>query len=302
MKIKLLTIAAVVALGAAGSAMAIGQAVSIDTVHGSVISGSDSLVYSDSTLTLYIRMTTPDSVVQAFSNGFKIYSPDGAEWGATTGDTVVGGPVNEVNFDFVTIPWVNTFSITGSGADTIGFQASVLAVGTGFPAGTDAVTHFIEIGPIDQQYDGDTVCIDSAFYPNAGTWTWSAAGGIGDGFIPAWSGPHCFQISTDGTDVNTRAADGLPTEWMMSQNYPNPFNPVTQIAFDVPSRAHVTLNVFNVLGQQVATLVDQELARGSYTADWDGTSSSGGEVASGVYFYRLETDNYIDTKKMVLMK
>ncbi|MCK4626413.1 MAG: FG-GAP repeat protein [Phycisphaerae bacterium] len=80
-------------------------------------------------------------------------------------------------------------------------------------------------------------------------------------------------------------------------NYPNPFNPATEIAFTLPRAAEVKLEVFNVMGQKVTTLIDKQMNAGEHTCVWDGS-----DVASGVYFYRLETPDFVDTKKMVLMK
>jgi len=96
--------------------------------------------------------------------------------------------------------------------------------------------------------------------------------------------------------------DNLPSTFALDQNYPNPFNPTTQIAFDLPTKSHVTLTVYNVLGQRVVTLVDEKLAAGKYVADWNGRSSGGTEVASGIYFYRIHTERFVQTKKMVLLK
>ena len=113
-----------------------------------------------------------------------------------------------------------------------------------------------------------------------------------------------FDIPTDlsvGTEVLTDGTD-LPTSYALSQNYPNPFNPNTEIKFDILVRSHVTLTVYNVLGQRVATLVDKEMLPGSYVADWNSTSDNGKEVTSGVYFYKLEADDFIQTKKMLLLK
>jgi hypothetical protein len=89
----------------------------------------------------------------------------------------------------------------------------------------------------------------------------------------------------------------LPTVFALRQNYPNPFNPTTQIAYDLPQRSRVDLGVFNVLGQRVATLVNAEQGAGTYHATWDGT-----DAVSGIYFFRLTADNYVSTKKMVLLK
>ncbi|HWR81715.1 MAG TPA: T9SS type A sorting domain-containing protein, partial [Candidatus Deferrimicrobium sp.] len=94
----------------------------------------------------------------------------------------------------------------------------------------------------------------------------------------------------------------LPTDYALHQNYPNPFNPSTEISFDVPAASHVTLSVYNVLGQSVTTLVDREMAAGRYSASWDGTSDSGVKTASGIYFYKLIAGDFTETKKMVMLK
>lgn len=89
----------------------------------------------------------------------------------------------------------------------------------------------------------------------------------------------------------------VPGEYTLDQNYPNPFNPSTQINYTVPQRGYLTLKVFNVLGQQVSTLFDGVRQAGSYVATFDGS-----KLASGVYFYRLQSNNVSITKKLVLMK
>jgi hypothetical protein len=94
----------------------------------------------------------------------------------------------------------------------------------------------------------------------------------------------------------------LPTEFELSQNTPNPFNPTTQIAFALPSASKVNLTIYNVLGQQVKTLVDDYMNAGYQSVTWDGTDDYGGAVASGVYFYRISAEQFSDTKKMLLLK
>lgn len=89
----------------------------------------------------------------------------------------------------------------------------------------------------------------------------------------------------------------LPASFALRQNYPNPFNPSTIISFDLPTKTVVTLDVFNVLGQRVATLIDEELPAGSHRITFDGN-----RFASGIYLYRLKTDNFAQTRKMVLVK
>ncbi|UCB53394.1 MAG: M6 family metalloprotease domain-containing protein [Candidatus Zixiibacteriota bacterium] len=96
-----------------------------------------------------------------------------------------------------------------------------------------------------------------------------------------------------------------PREIHLSQNHPNPFNPSTSIQYSVYGRqrpAHTTLRVFNIIGQLVRTLVDEEKLPGAYSVTWDGKDEKGDQVSSGVYFYQLKAREQTETKKMVLLK
>ncbi len=94
----------------------------------------------------------------------------------------------------------------------------------------------------------------------------------------------------------------LPTGFALGQNYPNPFNPSTTISFNLPAAAIATLEVFNILGNKVATVFDGMGQAGENQINWNGTGSDGQPVASGIYFYRLKTSGFEQTRKMVLMK
>jgi len=98
------------------------------------------------------------------------------------------------------------------------------------------------------------------------------------------------------------AGNALPTSFALAQNYPNPFNPSTEISYSLPVASQVELSVYNVLGQKVNTLVNSEMPAGDHTVTWDGRNSSGGSVSSGVYFYRIQANNYVETKKMMMLK
>ncbi|MCB0316908.1 MAG: T9SS type A sorting domain-containing protein, partial [Calditrichaeota bacterium] len=80
----------------------------------------------------------------------------------------------------------------------------------------------------------------------------------------------------------------LPGSFALLQNYPNPFNPGTVISYQLPARAEVSLKIFNLLGQEVRTLVNRSRDAGFYRHDWDGRDAAGNTVSSGVYFYRME--------------
>jgi hypothetical protein len=89
----------------------------------------------------------------------------------------------------------------------------------------------------------------------------------------------------------------IPKEYGLSQNYPNPFNPATTIKYQLPQNNHVTLRIYDVLGNLVTTLIDEDVAAGYHSVTW-----SAGNIASGVYFYRLTSGSFISTKKLILMK
>ncbi len=502
---KQLSLVILLSLVSWSSGVASDFAISLDSVVG--LYGPSSL-NTNQQLTFYLRLTNNGTYpMKGITNGFRVYSPNGATWDTTVGDNDLG-TIGSSDFDLIWV--VNKFGLTGSGADTLGFGGATMSA-TGLLAGFDDTAFTITIGPIPAQDHGETVCLDSAYYPPSGLWLWD--GGIVDSILigdrlPTWDGPHCFTVldsngaqclipspgvvtlttqeevqpadeslqidafdtdsvldvsvannqawlqvepqaggttpltltvsadvtglsagqyfdtitvtadgvsnsplevpcmftvqplisampywgflawakdgnqappetlivtATDGvsaipfsanadsawlsitpssgttpktlvvqsdgrnlqfdtwhtaivtltptggsftslqqsyrvhindevTAVKETGGDNLPTTYSLSQNYPNPFNPNTEIAFDLPTRTHITLTVYNMLGQRVTTLVNELLAAGSYVAEWDGRSSSGQPSASGIYFYRLETENFAQTKKMVLLK
>jgi len=94
----------------------------------------------------------------------------------------------------------------------------------------------------------------------------------------------------------------IPRTFSLSQNYPNPFNPNTVIEFSLPKTCHVELTVINILGQTVTKLIDGQMDAGYKRIQWNGTNSDGDRVASGVYFYRIKASDFVQTKKMVILK
>ena len=94
----------------------------------------------------------------------------------------------------------------------------------------------------------------------------------------------------------------MPEQYGLNQNYPNPFNPTTQISFALPEEASVKLEIYDLRGQLVKTLVDSKLDIGYHTIEWDATNDRGFRVPTGVYFYKLTTSKFTKTMKMVLIK
>ncbi|HEX6791050.1 MAG TPA: T9SS type A sorting domain-containing protein [Candidatus Krumholzibacteria bacterium] len=105
-----------------------------------------------------------------------------------------------------------------------------------------------------------------------------------------------------GNNFSATGAGDTPAKNSLSQNYPNPFNPQTSIAFSIKDRGAVSLKVYNVNGELVKTIVNESRTAGTYTEKWDGRNDAGTTVSSGVYFYKLVTNNFSQTKKMVLLK
>jgi subtilisin family serine protease len=103
-------------------------------------------------------------------------------------------------------------------------------------------------------------------------------------------------IVVPGTDVK-QVSNIVPTSFSLKQNYPNPFNPTTKITYAIPTASKVTLKIFNLLGQLVATLVDEEQKANTYVKEFDAS-----RLASGTYFYQIKAGNFNSTKKMILMK
>lgn len=114
-------------------------------------------------------------------------------------------------------------------------------------------------------------------------------------------------VDSDAREMNvtissSKSSSTLPTEFALAQNRPNPFNPSTEISFSLPKPAEVTLSIYNILGESVATLAEGLRTAGTHAVTWDGRDKNGRVVASGVYFYRLDAGEFSATRKMLLLK
>lgn len=117
----------------------------------------------------------------------------------------------------------------------------------------------------------------------------------GSGWIVGDDGVILFnqQIPISIEIINTQT----PNEYKLTQNYPNPFNPTTNIEYSIPTSGIVTITVHNILGQEVANLVNEFQQAGTYRITWNGSN-----LSSGIYFYRIQTEQYIESRKMLLLK
>ncbi|MBU0983785.1 MAG: T9SS type A sorting domain-containing protein [candidate division Zixibacteria bacterium] len=184
-------------------------------------------------------------------------------------------------------------------------QGVVTIFDEGSQAVAGATVYVLATGPTGGSYSGVTGANGSVTFETAG--------------IKRPSGEWCFEVTNvthssytynSAANLVTKACESgvvygegdelralVPDDFGLDQNYPNPFNPTTEISFSLPQAGAVSLDVYNVTGQHVATLVEGNLGAGYHTATWDATAYS-----SGVYFYRLVSTSGVATRKMILLK
>lgn len=146
------------------------------------------------------------------------------------------------------------------------------------------------------QTDSIPFWVDSA---DIGTLDWVYTNGDGTSVFPLFATDTVGLKYSKVFDIRPGL---VPDVFELKQNYPNPFNPDTKIEFAVPSKTRVNLTVYNIMGQKVRTLVDEELDVGWKSVSWDGRDDSGNPVASGLYLYKVIADDFVDSKKMMMLK
>jgi len=104
------------------------------------------------------------------------------------------------------------------------------------------------------------------------------------------------------TEIENPKRINIPKDFYISQNYPNPFNPITKIKYSIPKTADVKINIYNILGQSIRILVNKRQEPGTYEVVWDGTNNQNRKVATGIYFYRIQAENFVKVKKMMLIR
>jgi hypothetical protein len=111
-----------------------------------------------------------------------------------------------------------------------------------------------------------------------------------------------FEFTLAPATLDNRDPGNKPFKFQLFQNYPNPFNPATTIRYQLPKNTKVVLNIYNILGQKVKTLVDQVQTSGAKAVYWDGENDSGQSVSSGIYIYRLQAGGKALSRKLLLLK
>jgi hypothetical protein len=155
-------------------------------------------------------------------------------------------------------------------------------------------------------FDGDVI--------HEWTWTMGASGGTGPLRLDAsdWFGSTAndemyfddfhFKADTLRPPLSVEPPAELPAEYALQQNYPNPFNPTTTIEYALKERSKVVLKIYDIVGAEVRTLVNEEQGAGVRQVIWDGRNNSGAPVASGMYVYRIQANDFVKSAKMILMK
>jgi hypothetical protein len=159
----------------------------------------------------------------------------------------------------------------------------------------DVKSHYENLALLQSKYkDFDESKVGFYEYGNG---AWQYAGGEGSSKnIAAKLTGHQIGVFYNPDHI------ALPKEFALEQNYPNPFNPTTTIRYTIPAQSKVVIKVYNMLGQQVRTIVNENKPAGRYQIVWDGKNEFGNAVASGIYLYRLQAGSVVKARKMLLIK
>ncbi len=249
------------------------------------------------------------------SGGFQfpieLTSPDGVTWTWVTQVTgwgtgkyvthVVGSRIDPpaTNFDLT-----QGILVVETGLPTKLVMGTGVLFGPGMAAG--ALQHIMSVHIDTDVQDTGVVhqlCVNIQSFVGPATYGFFDYGGLemSSTFLDAnGDGIWCFPVQRPMAAGETNP--NVPATYSLGQNFPNPFNPTTVIAYGMERKGKINISIFNVLGQHVKTLVDGEVEAGAHQVIWDGADQSGAEVASGVYFYKMTTEKYVETRKMALMR
>lgn len=165
------------------------------------------------------------------------------------------------------------------------------------PPGTPSYRIIMNIGPNQGVFIIDTTCVAPANHL-----AFVTNDTLGNAVVVVPTFTHGIVGVGVPAGVRELESGAIPQTYSLEQNYPNPFNAGTVIRFQQPVDGNVRIDVYNILGHRIRTLVDEFRSAGTHQADWDGRSEEGVEVATGVYFYRITAEQFTSTRKMVLLK
>ncbi|MGB8657546.1 MAG: T9SS type A sorting domain-containing protein [Candidatus Zixiibacteriota bacterium] len=186
-----------------------------------------------------------------------------------------------------------TFTISGYvlNSDSVGVDSVLMS---GLPGNPRTDTNGYYTATVDYGWSGTVTPTDSSctFEPESRSYDSVTSNQTDQNYAEG-----CLSQGVDPDKKNM-----VPGDYSLTQNYPNPFNPATEIDFGLPQATWVSLKIYNIVGQEVTTLISQNMSAGSYRVRWNGTDKTGRSVSSGVYFYRIRAGDHIQTKRMLLLK
>ena len=272
----------------------------------------DQQIYEDDSLTIVVSATSDINASMTFNA-----TSDTSDVSVTMDSTTLTAtPAPDWNgSSLITVIVIDENELS----DTTDFTLTVNAVNDAPVANNDTimVDHNTDyVGQISwSDVDGDMeFSCNLLSNPSNGTATVSVEGSFVYSPTTDYSGSDSFTFTVcDNSLCDTATVlitihslsldeTSLPTEFALRQNYPNPFNPVTTLRYDIPENSHVTITIYDMLGRQVKTLINQTQDAGYKSLIWDATNDYGKPVSAGIYLYQIQAGEYISTKKMVLLK
>jgi hypothetical protein len=187
-----------------------------------------------------------------------------------------------------------------SGCDVTAYESSFFEWGIAEKSATSSATGAYQITGLrtgDYKVEASTQCY-SIWYDNQ---TSPATASLVHVTMPYDTSGIDFHLPSTAVETEDEIAQ-RPAEFELHQNYPNPFNPLTRIEYTLKKRGHVALHIYNILGEKVRTLLDQDQPAGFHQISWDGENDQGKAVSSGLYLYKLEVDGFSQAKTMLLLK
>jgi hypothetical protein len=183
--------------------------------------------------------------------------------------------------------WIDWTEATGGGFDIFFMANQGFGAGVSYDAGNFKTVHlpWMVSWLVDSSFvDGDTTFV------------------VNDDASTLVGNVLSFFGTEKGESNKVSKLDAVPRDFSLEQNYPNPFNPQTSINFTLPADMNVEIDIFNVVGQKIKTLVNSKVSTGSHVAIWDGRNDFGAKVSTGVYFYKLSAGDFTKTMKMIMVK
>jgi len=210
--------------------------------------------------------------------------------------------VSDIDFDLETCPI--PFNLTASDSLSGRIELNWNAVDNQFLAGYIVYrSHWqsngyerITLNPVSETHYIDTSIPDTSVYWYYVSAIYTNNQWVSESFESPKDHGRALPVSVAGGNLQ------IPAQYFLSQNYPNPFNPTTSISYGLPQNCHVKLDIFNLLGQKVATLLDSDQSAGYKTVIWDGKGRDGQEVSTGIYLYKLTSGKHEFSHKMTLLR